>query len=64
MVKFPFVKDPASLPYNKSQIVKMAAKLERRLKQEGLLESYNKEFQKYIDRKTFVPVTKLEQKNY
>ena len=64
VVKYPFIRDPACLPYNKAQVVKMAIKLESRLKKEGMLESYRKEFMKYLDRGAFVKITDDEIKNY
>ena len=64
VVNYPFIKDPCLLPYNKGQVIKMATKLESRLDKEGLLDTYNIEFQKYLDRQTFVEVTDYEIKNY
>ena len=64
VVKYPYIKDPSLLPYMKIQVLKMATKLENILEKENMLESYNKKFQKYLDRKAFVEITKNEKENY
>jgi len=63
-VKYPFKQDPSCLPYNRSTVVSIASKLWTSLKKDGLLEAYNLEIQKYIDRKTFILLSKEEMKDY
>ena len=63
-VEYPFIKDPICLPNNKATAVKMAEKLESRLKREGMLEAYNEQFRQYIDREVFVKISEEEKRNY
>ena len=49
-VRYPFVKDPARLVYNRGVAEAMAEKLEARLRRKGKLEEYHAEFQKFVDR--------------
>ena len=60
VVTYPYIKDPASLPYNKHQVIKMASMLEARLDKEGMLSAYNEEFKKYIDRGAFVKIQMMK----
>ena len=64
IVKYPFKKDPACLPYNRSTAVSIASKLWSSLKKDNLLEAYNQEIQKYIDRGTFLVLSKQEMQDY
>ena len=50
--------------YNKDQVVTMARQLESRSIREGLLDSYNSEFRKYVDRGTFVEIGDEERRDY
>ena len=64
IVKYPFKKDPACLPYNRSTAVSIASKLWSSLKKDNLLEAYNQEIQKYMDRGTFLVLSKQEMLDY
>ena len=59
-VKYPFIRDPRCLADNRHVAIAMAAKLEARLGKSGLLEQYNEEFQKFIERGAIVEVTSEE----
>ena len=63
-VRYPFIKDPSCLPDNRYQVVKVASRLWSGLKKDGLLNVYHEEVQKYIDRGTFVKLTKEEMDTY
>ena len=63
-VKYPFKKDPSCLPYNRSTAVNIAGKLWTSLKRDGLLTAYNAEIKKYLDRGTFIQLSKEEISDY
>ena len=63
-VVYPFIKNPSCLPPNRDVAVKIASKLWRDLSRDGLLEPYNEEIRKYLERGTFVVVTKEELESY
>ena len=63
-VSYPFVKDPSCLPNNRSVVVKVADRLWKSLKKDGLLTSYHEEIRKYIERGTFVRLTEDELSSY
>ena len=48
-VSYPFTEDPSILPNNKSQVIKIAEREERKLEKEGRLEEFNQEFDKMIE---------------
>ena len=64
IVKYPFKKDPSCLPFNRSTAVGIADKLWRSLEKDGLLDAYNSEIKKYIDRQTFVVLSEQEMADY
>ena len=59
-VSYVFKKDPRCLPYNRSTVVKIAAKQEERLLKTGHIDFYNQEIQKYLDRGAAVKLSKEE----
>ena len=63
-VKYPFIKHPSCLPNNRGVAVKVASRLWTSLKRDGLLPSYHEEMKKYIERGTFVKLSKEEMENY
>lgn len=63
-VEYPYIRDPACLPYNYNTASSMAKKLEDRLERDGRLEQFNVEFNKFLDRKAIVPVTKEDLRDY
>ena len=63
-VSYYFSKDPHCLANNRTQVIKMAEKQERRLVKNGQLEAYNKEMQKYIDRGGVIKLSEEELKNW
>ena len=63
-VEYQFQKDPYTLPNNREAAVRIAEKLERRLKQAGQLDYYNQEIQKILDRAAAVELTKEEMDNW
>ena len=63
-VKYPFLKDPNCLPNNREVAVKVAGRLWNSLKKDGLLNKYHEEMNKYIERGTFVKLTKEELESY
>ena len=63
-VTYPFIKDPKCLQNNRDNVVKMAEGLWKSLKKDGLLSQYNEEIQKYLDRGTFVKLSKEEIDSY
>ena len=48
VVSYPFTADPSILPNNKSQVIKIAQRLEKRLNKTRLLQAFNDEFEKLI----------------
>ena len=64
LVKYPFKKDPSCLPYNMGTAVNIASKLWISLKKDNLLEAYNEEIKKYLDRGTFIILSKQEMSDY
>ena len=63
-VQYPFIKHPSCLPNNRGVAVKVASRLWTSLQKDGLLPSYHEEMRKYIDRGTFVKLTKEEMDSY
>lgn len=63
-VEYPFIKDPSCLPNNRGVAVKVADRLWTSLKKDGLLEPYHEEMRKYIERGTFVKLSKEELSSY
>ena len=63
-VRYPFIKDPSCLPNNRGVAVKVADRLWSSLKRDGLLDAYHEEMRKYMDRCTFVKLTKEEISSY
>ena len=59
-VKYPFIKNPSCLPNNREVVVKVANRLWKSLKKDGLLQRYHDEILKYLERRTFVKLTKEE----
>ena len=63
-VEYPFIKNPGILPPNRPVVVKVAEKLWQGLKKDGRLEEYHAEMRKYIERGTFVKLSKEELEEY
>ena len=63
-VKYPFVKDPSCLPNNRDQAVGIASKVWSSLKKDGLLVPYHEEIRKFLERGTFVMLSKEELESY
>ena len=63
-VSYPFIKDPSCLPNNRDVVVKVAGRLWNSLKRDGLLEVYHDEMRKYIEKGTFVKLSKEELNSY
>ena len=63
-VTYPFIKDPCCLQNNRSTVVKVATRLWHSLKKDGLLNEYQEEMKKYIDRGTFVKLSQEELNMY
>ena len=47
-VSYPFTEDPAILPDNKGQVIKVGEKEEKKLIKAGLLDPFNREFDKLL----------------
>ena len=56
----PFTSDPSILPSSKSQVIKIAKTQERKLVRNGLLDSFNQEFNKTIKQGQLVELPKEE----
>ena len=63
-VSYPFIKNPSCLPNNRSDAVRVAEKLWKSLKRDGLLDAYHEEVKKYLNRGTFVKLTNEELSSY
>ena len=63
-VSYPFIRDPHCLPNNRHAVIRMAEKQEKRLIKSGFLDTYNKEFQKYLDRGAAVKLSAQELDEY
>ena len=61
-VSYPFIQDPSILPDNKGQVIKIAGREEKRLLKSGLLEAFNKEFEKMINYGALVELSDAELK--
>ena len=64
LVKYPFKRDPSCLPYNRSTAVNIASKLWNSLCKDGLINAYNDEIKKYMDRGTFIVLSQQELSEY
>ena len=49
-IQYPFVKNPSCLTDNRSTALKIASRMEARLRKEGQLAAYRMEFQKFLQR--------------
>ena len=49
-VQYPFLDDPQTLPSNRGQVVKIAEREEKKLLKEQLLQQFNSEFDKMLER--------------
>ena len=63
-VTYPFVKNPNCLSNNRQTAVKVAVRLWQSLKRDNLLETYNEEMKKYLERGTFVKLSTDEIESY
>ena len=63
-VEYPFIKNPSCLPNNRKVAVKIADKLWSSLERDNLLLAYHEEIKKYIERGTFVKLSKDEIDSY
>ena len=48
--EYPFIKDPACLPFNRPAVVKVAEKVEKGLIRDGLYAAYNEQIRSQLDR--------------
>ena len=64
VVTYPMLEDPAVLRNNEWQARAMSLSLEKQLRRKASLETYNVEFQDYIDRGVLVEVTEAEIGNW
>ena len=60
VVSYPFEEDPAILPNNRGQVIKIASRTERQLLKSGLVEEFNKEFNKMIASGALVEISDKE----
>ena len=58
--QYPFVKDPASLSYNRASAVKVADRVERGLIKDGLYATYNEQIQSQLDRGVAIKLSEDE----
>ena len=63
-VSYPFIKDPRCLANNRSVALKIAERLWKCLKRDNLLQTYNDEIDKYLERGTFVKLSREELDTY
>ena len=63
-VTYPFIKNPSCLPNNRRVAVKIAEKLWKSLERDKLLQTYNEEMKKYVERGTFVKLSREEMDSY
>ena len=63
-VEYPFIKNPSCLPNNRAVAVKVADRLWSSLTKDDLLPAYHEEMKKYIERGTFVKLSKEEMASY
>jgi hypothetical protein len=59
-VSYPFTSDPKVLPNNKTQVIKIADRQEKKLIKDGLLDSFNQEFDKIIKQGQLVELPQEE----
>ena len=59
-VSYPFSEDPAILPNNKNQVIRIAERLERQLMKNGRLSNFNSEFDRMLSRGTLVELSQEE----
>ena len=57
---YPFKRDPSCLPNNRETVLRMAISQEKKLKRSGMLEQYNDQIKKFIDRGIVVKLDKHE----
>ena len=60
VVSYPFTQDPAILPNNKVQVVKIAEREEKRLARSGLLDLFNQVFNKMLQHGAIIELTDNE----
>ena len=48
--EYPFIKDPACLPYNRATVVKVAERVEKDLMKDGLHAAYNEQIKSQLER--------------
>ena len=58
--QYPFIKDPASLSYNRASAVKVAERVERGLIKDGLYATYNEQIKSQLDRGVAVKLSEDE----
>ena len=61
---YPFIKDPKCLSFNREAAVRVAEKVWRSLKKDGLLHAYNKQIQEILDRGAAIKLSKEEMAEY
>ena len=62
--QYPFIRDPNVLSDNRSEMLNKSIRMEQSMKRRGILEDYNAEFKKFIDRGVISEVTKEEIDSY
>ena len=60
IVEYPFVEDPSVLPANIGQVIKIAEREEKKLEKEGLMDSFNQEFNKMISHGALTEISKVD----
>ena len=60
IVDYPFIEDPAVLPMNIGQVIKIAEREEKKLQKEGLMESFYLEFNKMTNCGALVELSKVD----
>ena len=61
---YPFIRDPACLPNNRSSAVKVAEKVWASLKKDNMIQVYNEQVQQILDRKAAIKLSKEEIEEY
>ena len=61
---YPFTRDPACLPNNRTAAVRVAEKVWKDLQKDNMLEKYHEQVQQLLDRNTAVKLSKQEMEEY
>lgn len=63
-VEYPFVKNPACLPYNRHCVVRVAEKVEKGLIKDGLHNVYCEQIKQFLDRGVAVKLSQEEMQSW